>query len=302
MALSPKREYWSAHSCFLYDRDTWLPIASARIEVIQSFSVALTGELVLNTGGDSSYPHGAEPGLISTDISIECTEFQDAFYQYFLGADVTSSTSAETTGGVTTITNRNGSSVADGITGIASVAATGSDEGDLKDGLYVVKCVTATAPCTVDIYCLNDMDFLQGTDLTFVDDTYKVTSAAITIPNSGSTVADASLGLTFTGGSGTVSMTVDDTASFYVRKVNTGGYRTVDVGKSNITFPAFGLMANLGKQSNGTTQYAQFYNCRGVGMPINSTSKGFSSTTFNVTALRDTSLDKVFSMRETWMT
>ena len=156
-----------------------------------------------------------------------------------------------------------GTSVVVATTGIASVSALAGSTADMKAGLYVVKVVTAS---TVDVYCLTDIEFANGTDLSFVDDTLKITATPLTIAT-GVDVTIPSTGVKLTGGSGVIAMTIDDTAIFYVAAAH-GGISEITIGKSTSEFPTHGLLCNAQKRSNGDLVEIEIFKAVGAGFPI----------------------------------
>src|SRR5687768_6561752 len=246
MGLSNPRTIYGVHSLTLYDRSTWEPFGI--IKVLGSLTMALSGEFNDLFGGSSKFAWDSESGVIDTSLTGTIKEIPDFAFEKFLGASVTQN-AAEATGNVGSLTNKNGTSVMDATTGIASVAAKTGSESSLKTGLYVVKAVSAT---TVQVFCMSDYDFDQGTDETFEDDDLSLSSAALTVPGTSGTVDLDDFGLTFTGGSGVVAFETGDTAYFYVRKVN-GGSSLVTFGQSTATFPEFGCLFASQKKGSGET-------------------------------------------------
>jgi hypothetical protein len=290
MALSDPRSIFGIHSVTFYNKTTRLPYGMLR--VLQGSTFALSGDLVGLNGGSSRYPWNVEDGYINAELSLSFNEYPDFLYTLFLGKAPTAN-SAETTGDVSTITNVNGTSVVDATTGIASVAATSADESDLKFGKVLVKAVTTT---TVDLYYSSDIDLTRGTDITPENDLLKITSSPITIPGTGGTVADASSGLEFTGGSGSIGMTADDTAIFEVRPINTAS-SDVTIGAANDSYPEFGAYVYAQQSGTGQMYELDIFRLRALGMPHNFNAKEFSVADVTAQAYYDSSRSGIFSMR-----
>jgi len=235
MGLSNPNSIFGVHSVTAYNPDTLVPYGTAK--VVGQANLNFSGELVPLNGGSSAYPWRVERGLISSEVTLTLREYPDWLYAAFLGKAVTSN-AAETGGAIgSALTNANGTSVVDAATGIATATVKSGSEADLKAGLYVVVAASAT---TVDVYAMSDVDFAQGTDLEFVDDSLKITASALTITAS-TAVTIPNLGVELTGGSGTIGMTTGDTAFFEIRPINTGSTEVV-IGASNETYVDVGLL------------------------------------------------------------
>lgn len=290
MSLSAPRVLYGIHSIAPYNRSTGVPYGI--LKVLASSTVSLSGEQTELFGGSSPYAWAAEDANITAEMALNFKEYPDFVFELFLGKAPTSN-SAESTGNVSTIANKNGTSAVNATTGIASVAATGSDEGDLKFGRYVV--VVLSGGVTVDVYCLSDVDFDRGTDGDYLTDSLKI-AEAITISDTGGTTALADYGLTFTGGSGTVAMTEGDTATFEVRPVNTASM-TVSIGASTDVRPEFGSVVMAQKRGTGEMFEIDAVRCKAFGLPLGFNEKEFSTAEQTVKMLYDSELNKVFDIR-----
>lgn len=290
MALSNPVSVFGVHSLAFFDRTT--EEYKGILRVLGSSSLNIGSENILLNGGSNPYPWAVESGLNTAELSITAREYPSFLYELLLGK-AASTVSAEATGNVSTIANASGTSVVDATTGIASVAATGSDEADLKFGKYVVVAASAT---TIDVYVSTNIDFARGTDANYQDDLLKVNSSALTVPGTGGTVALADFGLTFTGGSGTVAMTTGDTATFEVRPINSGGY-TVTIGSTSDVFPEFGAIAYAKQGSDGGLFEATMYRVKAAGMPIGFDENAFSEWSVTANAFYDSTRDAVIKIR-----
>lgn len=290
MSLSAPKSIFGIHSLTAYNPDTLETYGIAK--VLGQASIASTGELTPLNGGSSPYPWRVERGLISTEISITLREYPTWLYEVFLGKAATVN-AAESGGAIgAALVNSKGTSLKDSATGVASIGVKSGSEADVKTGLYVVKAVTAT---TVDVYAMSDVDFAQGTDKVFEDDTLKITASALTI-TSGTAVTIPDFGLELTGGSGTIAMTAGDTAFFEARAVNAGSHEVV-VGSSNETYKDVGLMLAAQKSGSKNIYYIDVYRALGAGAPINMTEQAFSEAELNVQAFRDADRDGVYAIR-----
>lgn len=290
MGLSAPRSIFGVHSVSPYSRVTGLPYGI--LKVLKSSSLSMSGETIPLMGGSNKYPWAIEDGAITCEMSLNFSQYEDFVFELFLGKAPTAGTT-EATGNVSTLTNKYGTTAKSATIGVASVAATAADETDLKFGKYVIKVVSAT---TIDIYLLSDIDIARGNNAEYQNDALKLNATPLTI-TSGATTAVAELGLTFTGGSGTIGMTIGDTATFDVRPINTKS-STVRIGSSNDSvFPEFGCIAISQKRSTGEMFEIDLFRCKAIGMPINFEKDTWSEAEVKVSAFYDSSKDGIFDLR-----
>lgn len=287
--LSDPRLLFGVYSFSAYNPTTYDFYGTAK--VLGEISVGLTGELVELRGGASSFPWGIENGPINTELSCKVKQYEAWMIEVFLGKAPTEN-SAETSGNVSTLTNRKGTSVVatDGIASVAVIPSTGA--ANLKAGKYIVKVMSAT---TVNIYAASDIDFNRGTDAEFQDDDLKVLAANVTITQSSNTDV-ASLGIRLAGDSGTIAMVVGDTASFEVRPINSKSM-VVTVGAPNDVFPEFGALLYAQQRSNQEITEFDVFRCKAIGMPFTLSEKTWSETDLSMKAFYSSSRGGVFSMR-----
>lgn len=199
------------HQCSFHDIAN--PAYSARAKIVDSLEIDLKPELVKNEGGSSPVPFSVAPGRTSGEITATFKGITKELVRFFTpwsSSSETEDTDGESAGSITTATNLSGTSVIDASTGIATIALDGSNVSSLAPGKYKVVATSAT---TVDIY----VDYDGTGKVTYQDNALKVNSSAITI--AASTGTDT-LGLTLTGGSGTIGMTTGDIAVFEVLPVS----------------------------------------------------------------------------------
>ena len=246
MPLSDDRILFGIHSITPYDRVTGLPYGILKVLGDAELSFAATDVDLL--GGSSKYPHANETVSIASQFTAEVKSEPDFLFEKFAGATV-STTAASATGTVGTITNKKGTSAVSATVGIASIGAKSGSEANLKFGRYIVKVI---APTTVDVYVDSDIDFkTEGVSVSYEDDLLKITAAPITIPDSGATVDIVPFGLEFTGGSGSVAMTIGDTAIFDVWPEH-DGVSTIVMGEPTTVFPEMGVMIYAQLRADGS--------------------------------------------------
>lgn len=286
MALSQPRTIFGIHSIAPYNPSTGEFYGISK--VLKGSNFSLSGEVIELTGGSSKFPWQVEDGLISAELSLTMNEYTDWVFELFLGQSLTVN-AAEASGDVSALTNKYGSSVLDAALGIASVTATSADESDLKFGKYVVKAVSAD---TFDVYCSSDIDFAGEV---YDNDLLKINSAPFDI--SSVDAVSAEYGLTFAKGSGTVAMTVGDTAVFKVRPINTGSVEG-SFGSSSSVYPEFGAIVMAQMQGSGKMFELDILKLKNIGAPISMSANEFSEFEITAKASYDSSSDAVFTMVE----
>lgn len=291
MPLSDPRNLFGIHSILFYRRDNRKPYGKI-LKVLANSNINLAADFEDLTGGSERYIIASEPKNITPEFAVTSKEYPDYLYELFTGATVVQN-AAEATGNVGALSNVSGTTVFDATTGIASVAATAADEGDLKFAKYVA---VATGANTVNILASSDIDFARGNDAAYQNDDLEVLAADITIPSTGGTVAVPELGLTFTGGSGTVAFTTDDTAKFDVRPINNGS-SIISIGASTGEFPEFGAICYAQKRGSGEMFEIEMFRCIGAGLPMPLEEKVFAQAEITIKPLKDFALDKVMEIR-----
>lgn len=289
MALSNPRILFGVHSLSPYNRSTKLPYGI--LKVIGSASLSLSSDLEQLYGGSSKFSWAAESKTVSTEVSAKVKAYPGFLFELFLGATVTD-TGVDTAGAVSALTNQNGSTCNSATIGIASIAVKAAQKANLKFGKYILKVLTST---TVGLYSLSDIDSARGTDIAYTDDTLLVTLTIATI-TTGGTIAMDNVGLELTGGSGTIGMTVGDTASFEVKPPSTSSSSIV-IGASTTSMPAFGCLLLSQKRSTGEMFEIDAHSCVGSGLPLALEEMAFSQPELKMTCLYDSTLDRVFTIR-----
>jgi len=295
MPQTQPNQIFGIHSITPYSRVTGLPFGTAR--VIGSVNANFAGELVESFGGSQKFAWAVEEGTISTEIPIALKEYPDFLYELSLGKAITEN-AAEALGDASTLTNKNGTSAVSGTVGIATVDIIAASETDLKFGKYVVKVITAT---TVDVFILSDIDVLRGTDLVIQDDLLKITASALTIADTGATVTIPNTGLELTSGSGTIAMTIGDTATFEVRPINNKS-KIVTIGAVGEVNQEFGMLALTQKRASGEMFELDFLRCKMIGLPFPMEEKSFSEPESSMRAFYDADENAVFKMRQIFPT
>ena len=288
MSLSQNQSAFGIHSITAYDVDTKLPIGTAKVLGSVSFNNA--GENIPLVGGSNAYPFEIESGAVTADGSILIREMPDWLPEAFLG-DAAVTNAAEADGSVSALTNAKGTSAFDAVIGIATIGVKSGSEADVKSVKYVIKAVSAT---TVDVYALSDVDFGRGNNLSYVNDSLKITETPITI-----TLATAvdipNTGLEITGGTGAIAMVVGDTAYADSRAQNDGSM-VADIGTSTQTFKTIGILIEGQKKGNNDTFTLEIFNAKGTGIPINFTEKAWAEGEIPFAAFFNSAENAVFRM------
>jgi len=287
--LSQPRNLYGVHSFSPYSRTDGTFYGA--LKVLASSSLAFTGSTVSLMGGSSKYPWAVEEGAVNSQLSLKVREYPDFLFQLFGGATPTEN-AADASGNVSTLTNKNGTSVMQATTGIAAVAVLTGSEGDLKFGKYVVK---ALSPTTVQVYASTDADFGRGTSKTFASDALAIASSAFTITAANDTELTG-FGLKLTGGSGAIAMTVGDTATFEVRPKNTANM-VATIGGVESVFPEFGAIVYAKKQGSGQLFEGDLPRVKGEGVPLGFDENKFSEADIKCAVMLDSALNYVARLR-----
>lgn len=289
MPLSNPRLIYSVHSFTAINRTTGLPYGTAK--VLQGSSFQFSGELVSLRGGSQRYAYAVEDADITAEISLNVSQYEDFLMELFLGNAPTSN-AAETGASVTSIANKQGTSIAGVATGIISVGVKSGSESEVKFARYTVKAVTTT---TVDVYASTDADFGREGDLSFQNDALKITASPLTITQD-TAVEIPGTGLELTGGSGTIGMTADDTATFNSRPINTKSMDVV-IGGINDIFPEFEAVMMAKKRGNGELFEITAYRCKGVGQGFGLERNAWSQSEITAEAFYDEDRSGVAAIR-----
>lgn len=268
------------HSVAIYNPATGLPYEYGLLKILGDITWNNQVENIPLNGGSNPYPWAVGNGAATSELSMTVRQFEPSMQQYFGGA-VFTETAASSTGTVSTILNASGTSAVSATTGIASVALKSGAEADLKFGAYAIK---VTGAAEISIYGLTDLDFNRGTDDQFENAQELLIQSGITITSSGTTDVDG-LGLTFTGGSGTIAMTTGDTAVFRVAVPHDKVY-DFSYGQ-NGEYPQYVGLAMYGAiQADGTRDELLFSKVKANGLNIAFTEKNFSEVEVTGIAVR----------------
>lgn len=291
MAFGYNRINYGIHSIAPFRISDGLPYGI--LKVLGGGTMTLASEFEELFGGSNKFAWAVEAKTISAEWTASVKSMPDFLFELFLGATV-STTAASATGTVSTLENVKGTSAFKATTGIASVGIKSGSEADLKDGVYIVKAVSAT---TVDVYALTDIEFkkLGGSALSYLDESLKITSAALTITAS-TAVTIPSLGIELTGGSGTIAMVVGDTCRFHVNSAH-AGVSEISIGSSATIFPEHRQLCLGQKRANGDVFEMELYRVVGSGMPIPFEEQTFAIPELSMKLVIDSEKDEVAKIR-----
>lgn len=289
MSLSNPRSIFGLHSVSPYSRTdgTFYGI----LKVLKSSSLSMSATNVELHGGSQKFAWAVETGEIKAEVALKVAEYPDFLFTLFLGQTPTTA-GISTTGSVSTPANVGGTSMV-ATTGIASLAVTATTgAADLKFGKYIIKAVSTT---TVDVYQSTDLDAGRGTAAPYQDDSLKVTATPLTITTS-ATTAIPGIGVTITGGSGTIGMTVGDTALFEVLPPSQKS-SSVNVGSASSVFPEFGMIAMAQKTGDKRMVELDIYRCKGAGLPFGLQPNTWNEADIKLGVFYDSTKDGIFKMR-----
>ncbi len=288
--LSDPRTIFGIHSFTAVNRSNAVPYGT--MKVLKSSSLSFGGSLVPLKGGSAKYPWAVEEGPVSSQLSLKTSAYPDFLFQLFGGATPTEN-GADASGSVTTLTNKYGTSVVNATTGIASVGIISGSETDLKFGKYVVVVISAT---TVQLYASSDVDFGGGTAKNFNSDSLDLSSANFTIATSSAVTNITGFGIKLIGGSGTIAMTIGDTATFEVRPKNSANM-VVTIGNVASIFPEFQAILYAKKKGTGELMEIDCPRVKGEGIPLGLDEDKWSEADIKCTVLFDPALDYVARIR-----
>lgn len=260
------------------------------LRVIEEATLSLQGELSDLMGGSAKYPWASEDGAITAEVSLKGSQYEDFMFELFLGKAPTSN-NAETTGSISTLANKFGTSIMSASNGLDGVEVTSGDSADLKFGRYVIK---ATGSQAFDVYIKSDIDLARGNNGTVQNDLVKLTSAPLSVASADA--VDATLGLTFSK-VGTPAFTTGDTAEFSVRPPNTISMDVKIGAAADSVFPEFGAVLMAQKRGNQQMMEIDLFRCKAAGMPIGFSRNAWSKYEIKIKALYDSTLDGLFNMR-----
>ncbi len=279
MAESEVRSIFGIHDIRFFSRSTWFPVAYYK--VLGDVNIDMPAEFVDLKGGSNLFSWASAVSSFKPAVSIVARQISADIVGMNLDADLTETT-ADSDGDVTDEANVNGTTIINATTGIATVTLKSSDEGDAKEGWYVIKCPTAGA--TVNVYSFSSSDFSRGTRGVLGDDDGLITSSPVTITTGGTTDL-ADYGIRFTGGSGAIAFTEGHTACFYVQKPHGGAYSAI-IGAQPLSFSEYGC--NIVSETESGVQYNMLlYRVKPAGMSLPFKEKGYGEYNVNMSVLYD---------------
>lgn len=292
MSFGYNRINYGIHSICPFRISDGLPYGI--LKVLGGGTMTLSSEFEELFGGSNKFAWAVEAKTISSEWTATVKSMPDFMFELFLGASVVS-TAASATGTVGDFKNVLNASVLEATTGIATVTAKAGSEADLKDGLYMIKAVSAT---TVDVYALTDIEFkkLGSTNqLNYIDEALKINATPLTIVQSATTEV-VGLGVDLTGGSGVIAMTIGDTARFSVSSAH-AGLSEISIGSSSTQFPEHRQLCLGQKRANGDTFEMELFRVVGSGMPIPFEEQTFAIPELAMKLVQDPCEDKVAVIR-----
>lgn len=292
MSFGYNRINYGIHSICPFRISDGLPYGI--LKVLGGGTMTLSSEFEELFGGSNKFAWAVESKTISSEWTATVKSMPDFMFELFLGASVVN-TAASATGTVGDLSNVLNASVFEATTGIASLAVKASSEADLKDGVYIIKAVSAT---TVDIYALTDIEFKKlgaANDLSYLNEELKINDTPLTIVAATATEI-VGLGVELTGGSGTIGMTIGDTARFSVSSAH-AGLSEISIGSGSTIFPEHRQLCLGQKRANGDTFEMELFRVVGSGMPIPFEEQTFAIPELAMKLVQDPCEDKVAVIR-----
>lgn len=266
-----------------YNRTTLKPVGVFRVISEVNFTGERPQELL--EGGHHNGPWAAESGVPANTLTATLMQFPDFAYTELENATKTVTTGEDTSGDIGTITNKNGTSVVNATTGIASVSITSGEAADLPVGKVVAVAASAT---TVDLYLLGD----TASGALPVTNELTLIQAGVTIADSGATVEISGYGITITSGSGTVALTTGDTAYFTVRPANSETTEIVLGDASDVK--NVGCILVYPKTSDKRHSIVDFPKVAVSGLALAASTRAYAEFEMNATPLYDSDESALF--------
>lgn len=254
MATTSEKYLRMAKKAVIYNRTTRAPIKGCMFKINDCKIEDKTEKDPFKLGGETV---GDAVKERSFTLSFTAASYRPEVYEQLAKAEVTD-TALNASGQITASANVYGTSVFASGTGIKSFAV--ASGANLKDGKYLFE---ATATNKVIIKGYSDLSFHDGDNTEFEDDTYQI-GDEYTITASG-TNTSTELGISFTAGTGTIGMTVGDTAEIIILRQNAAMHSILVTGDTD--FDEVGIMLFPDKYNNEYTSIDVFRVTPG-GLPL----------------------------------
>lgn len=289
MGLSQPKTIFGIHSMTPYNRDSLVPYGTAR--VLQGSTLTLEGETVELRGGSNKFSWAIEDGDFTTaEIAFTMSEYPNWLFELFGGKAPTQRV-AETSGDVSNVENKKGTSIVSA-TGLLAGVTVNTDT-DLKTGTYVIQADAADA---FSVYAMSDADFGRGTSLEFIDDSLKIAEFT-SVAGTGSTHAIPELGIEFVADASATAFTAGDTASFEIRAINQES-RDVVIGGLSDVFPEFGAFLYAQKSGSGQIFEIEAFKAKALGLGLGAERKQFGENDYTATLTYDSVKNGILRIRE----
>ena len=283
MSETPKY-FFGLKAAIFYNLLTFVPVGI--FKVLSSFEFAREIEKLPLTGGHHNGAHAVEAGEPVNTLTGTLKEFPNFAFTELDNASLTSIAGEDTSGFVDTIANKVGSSVFDATTGIASVAAIPGSENKLPLGTIIFKATSVADE--VDVYLLGD----TATGAIPIIGELPLLAAGVVIPDTGGTIDIPDIGITITGGSGTIAFTEDDTAFFKTRPSNS--ITTEIVMGNDSCLKNLGCILVYPKNSEGQQTIVDFHKVSVGGTPFSAATRDYAEFEMSAMVLIDEN-DKLYT-------
>jgi hypothetical protein len=285
--MSDIKYSFGVKALIFYNRTNFKPVGVFR--VISSVEFAREIEQLPLTGGHHNGAWAVEAGEPTNTLTATLMQFPDFAFTELDSGVLTTTLSEDTSGFIGSIANKLGSSVFNATTGIASVSITATKGAELPLGRVVAVAASAT---TVDLYLLGDVAS-GGLPVT---NELTLLQAGVTIADSAATVDISGYGITITSGSGTVAMTIGDTAFFKVRPANSK--TTEIVMPDDASIKILGCILVYPKNSQKQQKIVDFPKVAVAGIPFSANTREFAEFELTATPLYDEDASSLFTKTE----
>lgn len=290
MSLSQPKTSYGIHQITFINRTNGKPYGTAK--VVGSASIDYSTDSEALRGGSSRAPWQTELTETNAEVSVMLKEKPAWLYQVLVGALVVESSSAESSGNISALTNVIGTSIFDATTGIATITTNTDDPAngvaDYKMGHYIV---LGKADNKVDVYLSTDLGFNDGAALDYIDDSLVIAKDLTVTTSTETPIVGA--GLKITGGSGTIAIGVGDVMTFNVRPVNKRNAQ-MKIGQSGARTPEVKIIAYSERDSRNQVTELIIPRALAGGMAGGMTEKAFAESDVTFTASYDSDTNCVF--------
>jgi hypothetical protein len=256
----------------------------AHIRGMGDFSFERSEEKAKLVVGKKTY--ATKTTKITRNVKIQMKEYYAELNQLMTGGALTKYAS-NAAGEVVEKANILGTSILAATTGIASIVVDPTNIAKLKEGWYIIEAVDTDS---INLYAYSNLD-----DKELLDEKGLLTEDPVDLTSAGE-VDLTELGLTITGGSGTIALIPGNTAKFYVRPPYSEAWELLMSGDDVVDDV---MVIVTIQRDNGVTVLFNFPKASPGGMSFNAPENDYGTWDLSFEPLDDPITNSYASMRET---